>query len=220
MGRSVSLETSRGRIGGWRADPPMEPRGVVLVIQEIFGVNSHIRQMVDRFAGHGFIAFAPAFFDHLERRVELGYDAAGVARGRELVEQIGFEQVIDDIRRCERLLSSEGNVGVVGFCWGGTVAYLANARLGFPAVSYYGARTLPFLGEKLRAPMEFHFGENDPLIPPEAVAAHREAYPEMPLHVYPGAGHGFNCDQRADYHPESAVLAMQRTLAFFTRVLR
>jgi carboxymethylenebutenolidase len=219
MGHPISLATSRGLISGWRADPPMEPRGVVLVIQEIFGVNSHIRQIVDRFAMHGFIAVAPAFFDHFEHRIELGYDEAGVARGRELVDKLGFDQVLSDLRSCERTLSAEGNIGVVGFCWGGTVAFLANTRLGFPSVDFYGARSLPFLHERLQAPAEFHFGEYDPLIMPEAVDAHRAAYPDAPIYTYP-AGHGFNCDQRADYHAESARRAMDRTVNFFQRALR
>jgi carboxymethylenebutenolidase len=219
MGHPVSLDTPRGRIGGWRADPPNAPRGALVVVQEIFGVNHHIREVTERFAAHGFVALAPAFFDHVEPHVELGYDESGVARGRELVQQIGFDAVLDDVAACERLLDSEGKVGVVGFCWGGTVAYLANTRLGLPAVSYYGGRTVPFLNERLRAPMEFHFGERDPIIPPEDVAAHRAAHPEASFFVYP-AGHGFNCDQRADFDAASAQDAMERTVGFFSRVLR
>jgi carboxymethylenebutenolidase len=219
MGHPVSIETPHGRISGWRADPPIPAKGVLVVVQEIFGVNAHIRHMVDRFAAHGFIALAPAFFDHVDYHIELDYDAAGVERGRELVEQIGFDNVLADIAACERLLTAEGKVGVVGFCWGGTVAYLANTRLGLPAVSYYGGRTVPFLNERLQAPMEFHFGERDPLISAEDVAAHREAHPEATVFVYP-AGHGFNCDQRADYDEPSAQLAMERTTHFFSRVLR
>jgi carboxymethylenebutenolidase len=219
MGHPVSLETPHGRISGWRADPPYQARGVLLVVQEIFGVNHHIRQQVDRFAAHGFIAVAPAFFDHIDHHIELDYDEAGVERGRALVEQLGFDTVLGDLASCERLLTDEGRIGVVGYCWGGTVAYLANTRLGLPAVSYYGARTLPFLHERLNAPMEFHFGDRDPLIPAEDVAAHREAQPEASIHVHP-AGHGFNCDQRADFDPDSARAAMERTVAFFNRVLR
>jgi len=219
MGHPVSLSTPTGPIGGWRADPPTEARGVVVVIQEIFGVNAHIRRVVERFAHHGFIAVAPAFFDHIEHGIELGYDEAGIARGRELVAQLGFDRVIQDLESIELQLRGEGKVGVIGFCWGGTVAFLANTRLMLPAVDFYGARSLPFIRERLRAPMEFHFGEKDPLIPAEAVAAHREAHPEATFYLYP-AGHGFVCDARADYHAESAVAAMQRATTFFTRVLR
>jgi carboxymethylenebutenolidase len=219
MGHPVSLETASGRISGWRCDPPIPARGALVVIQEIFGVNPHIRRVVDRFAAHGFVTVAPAFFDHLEHGVELGYDAAGVARGRELVEKLGFERVVADVGVVQEQLQHEGRVGVVGFCWGGTAAFLCNARLGLPAASYYGGRTVPFLREKLPAPMLFHFGEHDPLIPPEAVAAHREHQPQAAFHVYP-AGHGFNCDERDDYHAESSALAMEHTVSFFTRHLQ
>jgi carboxymethylenebutenolidase len=219
MGHPVSLDTPSGRIGGWRADPPIPAKGVVVVIQEIFGVNPHMRRVVDRLAAHGFIALAPAFFDHLDHGIELGYDEAGVARGRELVAQLGFERVLEDVREVVEQVQNEGNVGVLGFCWGGTVAFLANTRLGLPAVSYYGGRTLPFVREALQAPMMFHFGERDPIIPPEHVAAHREQHADAVFHLYP-AGHGFNCDERADYDPQSAQSAMEHTVAFFSRHLR
>jgi carboxymethylenebutenolidase len=219
MGHPVSLDTPTGRIGGWRADPPIPAKGVLVVVQEIFGVNAHIRRVVDRFAAHGFIAMAPAFFDHVDYHVELGYDEAGIARGRELVAQIGFERVLGDVQSAIESLQHEGNVGVVGYCWGGTVAFLSNSRLGRPAVSYYGGRTMPFVRERLQAPMLFHFGERDPIIPPEDVAAHRDHHPEAVFHVYP-AGHGFNCDERADYDADSAAIALDHTLNFFTRHLK
>lgn len=219
MGHPVSLSTSTGRIGGWRADPPFPARGALVLVQEIFGVNAHIRHQVDRFAAHGFTCLAPAFFDHFDYHIELGYDEAGVARGRELVAKLSFERALEDVEAAVRELSGDVAVGVVGYCWGGTVAFLANTRLGLPAVSYYGARTLPFVRERLQAGMEFHFGENDPLIPPEAVEAHREAHPDAKVYMYP-AGHGFNCDERADYHEESSRLAMDRTVTFFTRMLK
>ena len=219
MGHPVSFDTPTGRIGGWRADPAIPPKGVLVVIQEIFGVNGHIRRVVDRFAAHGFIAAAPAFFDHLDRGVELDYDEAGVKRGRELVEQLGFDRVLEDVRAVVEQLQHEGNVGVVGFCWGGTVAFLSNTRIGIPAVSYYGGRTMPFVREQLQAPMMFHFGERDPIIPSEHVAAHREQHPDAVFHLYP-AGHGFNCDERADFHAHSAQLALEHTVGFFGRHLR
>lgn len=219
MGHPVSLSTPTGPISGWRADPPIPPRGVLLVVQEIFGVNAHIRQMVNRFAAHGYIAVAPAFFDHVDYHIELEYDEPGVTRGRELVDQIGFERVLGDLGAIEESLRGDCKIGIVGYCWGGTVAYLANTHLGLPAVSYYGGRTFPLLHQRLLAPMEFHFGESDPLIPPEHVAATREAHPHATVYTYP-AGHGFDCDQRADFDEPSAVAALDRTLNFFSRVLR
>lgn len=219
MGHPVSLSTPTGRITGWRADPPIPPKGVLLVVQEIFGVNAHIRHVVDRFAAHGFVAVAPALFDHFDYHIELDYDEAGVARGRELVERLGFERAIADLAAVEEAMRGDDKIGVVGYCWGGSVAYLANTQLGLPAVSYYGARTFQMLNQRLLAPMEFHFGESDPLIPPEHVAAHREAHPHAAIYSYP-AGHGFNCDERPDYDAESASVALDRTLNFFSRVLR
>jgi carboxymethylenebutenolidase len=219
MGHPVSLETATGRISGWRADPPIPAKGVLIVVQEIFGVNHHIRHVVDRFAAHGFVAVAPAFFDHIDYHLELGYDEAGVARGRELVAQLGFDRVVDDVREVAEQFQHEGKVAAVGFCWGGTIAFLANTRLGLPAVSYYGGRTVPFLRERLQAPMLFHFGEHDPIISPEDVVAHREHHPEASVHVWP-AGHGFNCDERADYDQSSAVAALDNTVNFLTRHLR
>jgi len=190
------------------------------VIQEIFGVNSHIRSVVDRFASHGFIAMAPALFDHIEHHVELGYDEAGVAYGRQMVEKRGFDRAVEDVESAKRMLQPDGNVGVVGYCWGGTVPFLSWARLRLPAVSYYGARTAPFLThERSNAPLMLHFGEQDPMIPPEAIAAHREALPDAKIHIWP-AGHGFNCDQRADYNATVATQALQRTLGFFETILK
>ena len=219
MGHPVSLDTPTGRISGWRADPPIPPKGVLIVVQEIFGVNAHIRRVVDRFAAHGFVAVAPAFFDHIDYDLELGYDEPGVARGRELVAQLGFEHVLGDVKEVAEQVQHEGKIAVVGYCWGGTVAFLANTRLGFPAISYYGGRTMPFVRERLQAPMLFHFGERDPIIPPEDVAAHREHHPEATFHVFP-AGHGFNCDERPDYDATSAAVALDHSLNFLTRHLR
>ncbi len=211
---SPEHDTEHGSIRAWRADPAVPAHGAIVVVQEIFGVNSHIRAVCEHFAAHGFIAVAPALFDHLAPGTELDYTGQGVARGRELVAALGFERALADVQACARLLAAEAHVGVVGYCWGGTVALLANTRLGLPAISYYGARSLPFTRESLAAPMLFHFGERDALIPPDAVHAYRAAWPDASMHVYP-AGHGFNCDQRADFDASSAARALERTLAFF-----
>lgn len=219
MGRWIPLETPGGPISAWRADPAIPPVGALVVVQEIFGVNAHIRSVVDRFAAHGYVALAPALFDHLEKHVELGYDADGVAYGRELAGRLGFDHAVEAVRAAADLLEPEFRVGVVGFCWGGTVAYLGCARLGLPAVSYYGGRTVPFLHEQPSAPLLLHFGESDPIIPPADIQRHHEALPEAEIHTWP-AGHGFNCDQRADYNATVAIQAMQRTLAFFSAHLR
>ena len=214
MGHWIALETPSGTISAWRADPAIPARGALVVVQEIFGVNSHIRSVADKFASHGYVAIAPALFDHFEKHVELGYDAEGVAYGRDLVTRLGFERAVEDVRAAADVVEDVGDVGVVGFCWGGTVAFLACARIGLPAVSYYGGRTVPFLHEKPHAPLLLHFGEQDPIIPPADIEKHQDALPEAEIHIWP-AGHGFNCDQRADYNATVAVQALQRTLAFF-----
>jgi carboxymethylenebutenolidase len=218
MGQWIDLHTAHGGIAAWRAEPAGKPRGAIVVIQEIFGVNPHIRSVAEDFAGEGYVALAPAFFDVLERGVELGYGDEGMARGRDLITRLGLEKATDIVGDAARSLSGTGRIGTVGYCWGGTVALLAALRLGRPSASYYGSRDVPFLGETPKAPLIFHYGERDKSIPPEMVQQHRDALPQMPVHTYP-ADHGFNCDARASYDPASAKLARQRTLAFFAEHL-
>ena len=218
MGEAIQIETRGGRIGGWMARPQGKPHGGIVLIQEIFGVNAHIRSVADRFAGLGYVAIAPALFDLVETNVELGYDAAGIASGRELVGSLGFDQALDGVKAAADSLHTEKlQVAAIGYCWGGSVAFLANTRLGLPAVSYYGARTMPFINEPLRAPMLFHFGERDGSIPATDIATTRAAHPEAGVHVWP-AGHGFNCDLRADYDADCASKALAVTVSFLEKL--
>ncbi len=220
MGEWMSLSTPAGPIRAWRSQPDASPRGAVVVAQEIFGVNAHIRRVADRFAAAGFAALAPALFDPVRPGVELGYDDAGTALGRELAAELGFERALQAVSAAAQWLRDSGlRVGVAGFCWGGTVAMLANTRHGLASVDYYGGRSVPFLDEPARAPMLFHFGERDPLIPPEDVQRHRDRHPDAIIHTYP-AGHGFNCDERRDFAPDAAALAWGRTIAFFSEHLK
>ena len=220
MGRDIALHTPLGSIGGWRADPVEAPRGALVVVQEIFGVNAHMRSVADRYAAEGYVALAPAFFDPVERGVELGYGEQGFARGLELVTALGLDRAVAIVAAAAQLLQGERlKVGVVGFCWGGSIALLGNTRLGLPAVSYYGARNVPFLDEPLRAPMQFHFGEHDGSIPAQDITLHREKLPQAEVHVYP-AGHAFNRDVDPKvYDADSARLAHRRTLQFFADAL-
>jgi len=218
MGQWIDLHTAHGVIAAWRAEPVGKPRGAIVVIQEIFGVNAHIRSVAEDFASEGYVALAPALFDVLERGVELGYDEEGVARGRDLITRLGLDQALELVDDAAKSLASIGAIGTVGYCWGGTVALLAALRLGLPSASYYGARDVPFLGETPKAPLIFHFGERDKSIPPEMVQQHRDAWPAIPVHTY-AADHGFNCDARASYDAPSARLARERTLAFFAEHL-
>lgn len=220
MGQSISINTRHGRISGYQARPHITPRGAIILVHEIFGVNHYIRAQADRFANYGYITVAPALFDRVHPGTELGYDDEAVAKGRAIAEELGFNGALDGVRGTYDMLEAENRVAVVGYCWGGSVAYLANTRLGLPAVSYYGGRTAPLLGERPKAPLLLHFGEDDPIIPPEDVQKHRDALSDAEIHVWPGAGHGFDCDQRADYNAEASQQALQRTLMFLQKNLR
>jgi carboxymethylenebutenolidase len=217
MSRWTTIETPHGPVRGWRADPDATASAGVLVIQEIFGVNAHIRSVAERFAAEGYVALAPAVFDPVERGVELDYDAAGIQRGRGLVTALGIDRAIDVLDACARQLQTEGlRVGAVGFCWGGTLAFLCSTRLGLPAVDYYGARSVPFLDEPARAALMCHFGGRDESIPPADIALHRQKQPRAQVFEYPEAGHAFNRDvDPKAFEPASAALAWQRTLDFF-----
>jgi len=217
-GEQIRLNTAGMQcIGAYLAKPSGKPKGGIVVVQEIFGVNSHIRAVADGFAAAGYVAIAPAFFDHIESDVELDYDPASFARGKQLANDVGIERALEDVASAADSIKSAVRIGVVGYCWGGTVAFLSATRLGLPAVSYYGARNVSFLGETLKAPVQFHFGERDASIPPEAVQRHRDAYPQTEIYTYP-AGHAFNRDiDGTHYDAPSAQLARQRTLAFFAK---
>lgn len=218
MGENIRLRAEDGHeFTAFRADPVPPREGAVVVIQEVFGVNAHIRDLCERFAELGYSAIAPALFDRLRPGVELGYDEAGVTEGRALVTDLGWEAPIRDIWATAKALRSDGKVALVGYCWGGTVAWHAGAHLDVACVSaYYGRQIVDFLGEKPQAPTILHFGANDPLIPAETVAKIRAAYSDLPIYEYEGAGHGFNCDRRADYRDRAAELALDRTLALFS----
>ena len=222
MSHWTGIETPHGPVRAWRADPGAPSHGAVLVIQEIFGVNPHVRSVAERFAAAGFVALAPALFDPVEHGVELDYDAAGMQHGRALVTALGTDRAIDVLNAAAEKLQMEGlRVGVVGFCWGGSMAFLCNTRLGLPSVSYYGARSLPFLDERARAPLMFHFGARDQSIPPADVALHRQKQPQALVFEYAEAGHAFNRDVDPHaFHAASAALAWERTLDFLREQLR
>src|SRR6185437_5143915 len=221
MDEHINLNTAGMHcIGAYLAKPHGVPKGGIVVVQEIFGINPHIRSVTDSFAEHGYTAIAPAFFDHVESGVELGYDESGYQQGFKFAGEVGLDRAIEDVASAAEAISSAGRIGVVGYCWGGTVALLAAQRLGMPAVSYYGARNKSFLDQPLKAPAMFHFGENDSSIPPEVIQQHREAWPDAPVHVYPGTGHAFNRDVDPKvFSAAASQLALDRTLAFFDRHL-
>jgi carboxymethylenebutenolidase len=191
-----------------------DPPAGIVVVQEIFGVNSHVRSVTDRLAGAGYRVIAPAFFDRVESGVELGYGAEGIEAGRGYAVKLNWDDTMADLHAAVDHLAPRP-VGVVGFCWGGTAAWLAAARLPVAAaVGYYGGGIHGFVDETPLAPVVLHFGRQDHAIPMDHVEAVRSAHPEVPVHVY-DAGHGFNCDVRASFDADAAAQAWSRTLAFF-----
>ena len=219
MGRFVEIAASDGfRLGAYRSDPAGSPRGGLVVAQEIFGVNAHIRSVCDAFAGDGFAAIAPALFDRGARGVELDYTPTDIAQGRALKANIDLDNALRDIAAARDAVAAAGKVGIVGYCWGGYVAWMTAARVnGFAAaVSYYGGGMLDARNEVPRCPVMAHFGERDAGIPVAGVRQFMAAHPDAEVFLYP-ADHGFNCDARAAFDPAAATLARGRTLDFLRR---
>jgi len=216
MGQMIELTAADGfRLTAWRADPAGTPRGGLVVVQEIFGVNGHIRSVCDGYAADGYRAIAPALFDRYQRGVDIGYTPEEIARGRELKALATADAALRDVAAARDALAGTGRIGVVGYCWGGYIAWLAAARLtGFAgAVPYYGGGMLDAVDERPRCPVLAHFGERDTMIPVAGVRQFAAAHPEVQVFVYP-ADHGFNCDQRGSYDAAAARLARERSLAF------
>lgn len=217
MGQNVTLQAEDGhRFGGYRANPAGQPRGAIVIIQEIFGVNSHIRGVCDGYAADGYVALAPALFDRVEPNIQLGYEQEDIVRGREIRGKIGWDTMIMDTRAAVQALQQDKHkLGVVGYCMGGSMAWLSATRIDglSAAVGYYGGAVAEFATERPRCPVLLHFGETDASIPKEHWDKIKAAQPKVPMHLYP-AGHGFNCEQRASYHEPSASLARQRTIEF------
>lgn len=227
MAQWLKMKASDGHeLAAYIARPEGAARGGLVVIQEIFGVNSHIRGVVDGFAKDGYVTIAPALFDRIERGVELKYE------GEDLQKAFGFYQKLDpktailDVAAAFQQVEAEGaGAGVVGYCFGGFMAWLSATRgkqAGFSpkcAVGYYGGGIGNVAGEQPNCPVMLHFGAEDTHIGMDQVDAVRKAHPEVQVFVYEGAGHGFNCDARSSYNPEAAALARRRTLEFFRQYI-
>ena len=220
MGNTIQLTASDGhKFDAYRADAE-SPIGGLVIIQEIFGVNAHIRELCDKFASLGYTALAPALFDRAERGIDLVYDEPAFTKARKIRLKIATEDTLKDLDASIKALAKSlpnNKIGVAGYCWGGTLAWLAATRLGgvAAAVCYYGGQIVEHKEEVPNCPVMMNFGETDTGIPLTAVEEIMEAQPNIPVHVYPGAGHGFSCDHRASYDAEQSAIAEQRTLAFF-----
>jgi carboxymethylenebutenolidase len=216
MGQTVQLTAGDGhRFAAYRAAPAEPPRGGLVIVQEIFGVTQHMRNVADQYAAIGYASVVPAMFDRIEPGIELPYTE--IARGREYAGRLRLDQTLLDLNAAIASIAPAGKGAVVGFCWGGTIAYLAACESPIAAaVAYYGGRITQYLDRKPRVPVMYHFGEMDRGIPLTAVEQIRTAHPEGTYHLYP-AGHGFNCTERADYDAASARLAFDRTREFLAR---
>jgi carboxymethylenebutenolidase len=214
MGHQIQLTASDGHVfSAYLAEPAGSARGGVVVIQEIFGVTRHIRDVAEQFAAVGYLAVAPALFDRVEREVDVPYSDGQMGVG--YVKALNRDLCLLDIQAAADLVRPAGKVGAVGYCWGGQLAFLAAASLSIDAaVAYYGGGIHQQLAHVPRVPVMFHFGEKDTHIPQSAVDEIRKAYPHGIYHLYP-AGHGFNCTDRASFDAECAKLAFDRSVEFF-----
>ena len=219
MGELITLTCKDGvKIGAYVAKPAGTPKGAVVVLQEIFGANHHIRADADKFASEGYLAIAPALYDRVEPNVELGYSGDDPKKGMEIRAKTELPKTLMDIEAAIDHVKGAGKVGIVGYCWGGTLVYAAAVNVAglSAASSYYGGGVSGMMDQKPKIPTICHFGETDHSITMEAVGKVKAAQPDMPVYTYP-AGHGFHCDERASWHKESSELARQRTLELFAK---
>jgi carboxymethylenebutenolidase len=219
MGTMIELTAADGhKLAAYRADPQGKARGAIVVIQEIFGVNSHIRQVADGYAADGYLAIAPALFDRVQRNVDLGYTPEDIAKGREIRGKVTNDMALKDTEAAIKAASGTGKVGIVGYCWGGLITWLAAAKLPglSAAVPYYGGGILDNAELEPKVPLMGHFGDKDQHIPVEGVRKLAERHKKHAIFIY-AADHGFNCDHRGSYNAPAAKQARERTLDFFRK---
>ncbi|WP_257167760.1 dienelactone hydrolase family protein [Bradyrhizobium sp. SRS-191] len=223
MGQDIKLTASDGfQLGAYKADPAGTPKGALVVIQEIFGVNHHIRNVCDRLAAEGYVAIAPAIFDRVEPDFTSGYSPDEIAVARKFVANPDWQAFLRDTQAAIDAVKAVGPVGIIGFCLGGSIAYAAATKLAGlkAAVGYYGGAVVRFAEDKPTVPTQLHFGEKDTGIPLTDVETIKAKRPDVEIFIYPGAQHGFGCDERGSYDKASADLAWTRSLAFFGTHLR
>ena len=217
MSRMITLKARDGHeLDAYVAEPPQTMRGGLVVVQEIFGVTNHIMRVADQYAAQGYKVVAPAMFDRVERNVTLDYSQ--IEQGREYMRRLEWPNTLADLDAALSEARGAGSACVVGYCWGGTVAHVAASELTLDAaVSYYGGGVAKMLDKQPRCPILYHFGDKDASIPLADVEKIEQANPQSSLFVYPGAGHGFNCDERASYSEKDAKLAFERSLQFLRK---
>ena len=223
MGQDIKLTASDGfEFGGYRAEPTGSAKGAIVVIQEIFGVNHHIRSVCDRLADAGYAAIAPSIFDRIEPNFTSGHSPDEIANARKFVANPDWAAMLLDTQAAIDAVKAVGPVGIIGFCLGGSIAYVAATKLSglSAAVGYYGGAVVRFADDKPDVPTQLHFGEKDAGIPLTDVEAIKSKRPDVEIYVYPGAQHGFHCDERASYDKVSSDIAWPRSLEFFAKHLR
>ncbi len=218
MGKQFTLAASDSfKLGAYRTDPSGPSKGGVVVIQEIFGVNHHIRAVCDRLAGEGHAAVAPALFDRQQPNFESGYSPDEIANARKFVANPDWAAMMRDVQAAIDVLKKDGPVAIIGFCMGGTIAFLAAAKLNglSAAIGYYGGQIAKNADEKPKVPTQLHFGEKDASIPMSDVETIKQKRGrDCEIYVYPDAQHGFNCDERGSYNEAAAKIAWRRSIAF------
>jgi len=220
---TISLTAADGfQLSAYEAMPSDRVIGCVVVIQEIFGVNNHIREVCDDYAADGYLAVAPAIFDRFQPGIELGYEQDDMIKGVDIARgELLSQNTLHDIQAAIDYLKDKGDVGMVGYCFGGLMSWMAacHATSLVCVSSYYGGGIIQANDLQPRIPTIMHFGELDEHIPMEDVEAIDDAHPDVTVYIY-DADHGFNCDHRASYNQTAAILARQRTLDFFEEHLR
>ena len=221
MGQLFSLTAADNfKLGAYRAEPSGTPKGGIVVVQEIFGVNHHVRAVCDRFAAEGYSAVAPAIFDRQHPNFESGYSPDEIANARKFVANPDWGAMLRDVQASIDELKKSGPVGIMGFCMGGSIAFISAAKLNglSAAVGYYGGNIAKTADEKPKIPVQLHFGELDASIPMSDVDMIKQKRGgDCEIYVYPGAQHGFNCDERGSYNAEAAKLAWDRSMAFLAK---
>lgn len=219
MGTNITLTASDGfKLGAYRAEPQGKPKGGIVVIQEIFGVNHHIRAVADRFAALGYVAVAPQVFDRIQPNFESGYTPDEIAHARTFIPKIDWGKMLLDTQAAIDNVKPAGKVGIVGYCMGGSIAFLAGAKLSglSAAVGYYGGTIAKNADEKPKVPTLLHFGDQDQSIPMSDVEIVKQKRPDCEIHVY-NAGHGFSCDERGSYNEAAHKAAWDRTVPWFAK---
>ena len=216
MGSMIELSASDGHsLGAYKAEPSGTPKGGLVVIQEIFGINGQIRRTADYFAQQGYLVVAPALFDRVEPGIELGYNETDFGKGRETRGKLTDDMIQADVQAAVNESAAGGKVSVIGFCFGGYATFLAACKVDgvSAAMPFYGGGIAAKVGElSPRCPTQFHFGDKDAAIPLDDLQKIKDANQDSPLYVYDDSGHGFTCDDRDSFNPGATERAFARAL--------